>query len=91
MKGGYFMVDCGGLDLLSQTSQEIAGLYKQCADAFNSGKPIQAYNCVYGSGVECTPIEVFGIKEAGIYILTASILQVRVAEDDSVTITSLLI
>lgn len=90
IKGGYAMVDCKGLNLLSQSSQTISGLYDKAMEAVKSDKPIQAYNCDYGAGVPVTPIPVFAIIEAGVIIFTASILQVRIASDDSVTITSLL-
>lgn len=89
MNGGYIMIDCGGLNLLAQSAQTIAGLYAKIAAAFASDKPILAYNANYGTGVPMTPIPVFGIIEDGVYILTASILQVRVTSADSVTITSL--
>lgn len=89
-KGGYILIDCGGLNLLSETSQTITGLYAKVKKAHELNKPIYAVNCVYGSGVKMSPIQVFTINESGTMIGTASILQVRVASDDSVTITSLI-
>ena len=91
MNGGYVMVDCKGLNLLAQSSQTVNGLYEVCKDAYNSGKPIIAYNCVYGTGVPLTPIQVFAIEEAGKFIFTSSILQIIVDDDDSVVIASLLV
>lgn len=88
--GGYVMIDCKKMNLLSQTSQEINGLYNEVKKAMALGKPIQAYNCEYGTGVPMTPIEVFAIEEDGLLICTASILQIRIASNDTVTITSLL-
>lgn len=88
--GGYAMVDCGGLNLLETDPQTIAGLYAKSEKAYNSGKPIIATNCEYGADVPLTPIPVFAIIEAGVYIFTASILQIRVAANDSVTIENLL-
>lgn len=90
MKGGYIMIDCGGMNLLSETSQTISGLYTKVAKAVTRNKPIYAYNCVYGAGVPITPIQVFAIKESGNYICTASILQITVESNDAVTITSLI-
>ena len=90
MNSGYIMIDCAGIDLLSQSSQSKTGLYAECIAAKYSGKPTIAYNLEYGSGVTMSPIPVFCILEAGVFIATASILQVRVAQDDSVTITSLI-
>lgn len=89
-KGGYSLIDCGSMNLLAQSAQTIDGLYDQVKTAYKSNKPIIAENCVYGEGVKMTPIAVMVIEEAGVYICTASILQIRVAEDNSVTITSLL-
>lgn len=90
MNGGYIMIDCGGLNLLAQSAQTIAGLYAKITAAFASGKPIYACNMNYGENVPMSPAQVFGINEAGLYILTASMLQVRVTSADSVTITSLI-
>jgi hypothetical protein len=89
-KTGYVVVDCTGINLLAESEVTVDGIYAKCKDAFDSGKPIFACNCVYGTGVPATPIQVMAILEAGTYILTSSILQVRVASDDGVTITSLL-
>lgn len=88
--GGYVMIDCKKMNLLSQTSQEVDGLYNGVKKAMALGKPIQAYNCEYGTGVPMTPIEVFAINEDGLLICTASIIQIRIASDNTVTITSLL-
>jgi len=90
VKGGYISVDCKGLDLLADDTQNIEGLYDDCKAALAVGCPVIAYNCEYGEGVPMTPISVFGIIEAGTIIFTASILQIRVDEDDDVTIVSLL-
>lgn len=86
---GYVMVDCKKLNLLAQASQTVDGIFDSVEDAVNSGKPIVAVNCEYGTGVSVTPINVFAIKEASNYILTASILQVIVTPEDGVTIRSL--
>lgn len=84
------MIDCGGMNLLAQSAQTISGLYAKCTKALATGKPMLANNCVYGTGVKMTPIPVFAIVEDSTIIFTASILQVRVASNDSVTIVSLL-
>ena len=89
-KGGYIMVDCKGLNLLADDTQNIEGLYDDCEAAIAAGVPVIAYNCEYGEGVPMSPISVFGIIESGTIIFTASILQIRVDEDDDVTIVSLL-
>lgn len=87
---GYVVVDCTGIDLLSETKVTVPGIYAKVAEAFKANKTIIAAGCEYGTGVPMTPCPVFGILEAGTYILTASILQVRVGSDDGVTIVSLL-
>ena len=88
--GGYILVDCTGVDLLSQSSVTVTGLYAKSKKAMDSGKPIIAINCEYGEGVPMSPIPVMGIIEAGTYIFTSSILQIRVASNDSVTIVPLI-
>lgn len=88
--GGYILVDCTGVDLLSQSAVTVTGLYAKSKSAYDSGKPIIAVNCEYGEGVPMTPISVMGIVEDGTYIFTASILQIRVASNDSVTIVPLI-
>lgn len=87
---GYISIDCKGLNLLAESSQTITGLYAAVTEAIESGKPMYAVNCNYGSNVPVTPIQVFAIEEDGTYICTASILQIRVTSANAVTITSLL-
>ena len=89
MNGGYIMVDCKGMNLLAESSQTISGLHARFAEAMESGKPILACNCVYGTGVKLSPIPVFMIKESDTYTATASIFQIAVSANDSVTITNL--
>lgn len=89
MANGYIMIDCKEMDLLAAESQTIDGLYNNCVEAMASGKPIIATNCLYGEGVEASPIAVMGIFEDTDIIFTSSILQVVVSSDDSVVIRSL--
>lgn len=90
MSNGYIMVDCQSINLLAVESQTIPGLYARSIEAIYTGKPIIAVNCEYGEDVPMTPISVMAIIEAGIVIFTASILQIRVASDDTVTIVPLI-
>ena len=60
MNGGYFLLDCKGLDLTEDTAQTISGSWQDCVDALKAGKPIIAHNCVYGSGVPVSPVTCFG-------------------------------
>ena len=87
---GYINIDCKGMNLLANESQTVTGLYAACAAAMATNKPINAVNCVYGTGVPMSPIAVMAILEDGTYIFTASILQIRVASDDTVTIVPLI-
>lgn len=87
---GYVMVDCKGANLLAQSTETKVGLYDVCKAAYDSGKPIIAINLQYGSGVPMTPVPVFAILEAGVYIFTASILQFRVNSSDEITIVNLI-
>lgn len=89
VNGGFAYIDCGGMNLLADSSQTITGLYNKVKAAYEGQKIIVATNCVYGTGVPMTPIPVFAIKESGNFICTASILQITVESDDSVTITPL--
>lgn len=92
MKGGYAMVDCTGLDLTKgETPQTIAGLYNRAKTAFESNKPVFAFNCVWGNRGMVSPIQVFGIDwgvAVGL-IFTASTLQIRINPDDGVIITNM--
>lgn len=88
---GYQIIDCDGLDLLGgSTAQTKTGLYKKLQKALKDMKPIYACNCIYGEGHPMTPIQVFAQQEdSRTIIATASILQVVVTSQDSVTINSL--
>lgn len=90
MNGGYAMIDCKKLNLLSQSSQTISGLYNEVKAAVEAGKPMVAYNCEYGVGVPMTPISVMTIHQGDEYCCSASILQIWVKNDDTVRIVSLL-
>ena len=92
MNGGYVTVDCKGLNLLGGSTPQVkSGLYKALKDALASGKEILACNCIYGNGHPCSPISLLVQQESSTQIVgTASILQVWVTNEDSVTIVSLL-
>ena len=93
MNGGYIMIDCKKLNLLSQSTQTISGLYNAVKEAMETGKPIFANNLLYGENYPISPVHVFGKfdgSEDEYIVLTASILQVWVKNDDTVTIASLI-
>ena len=91
MKGGYVLIDCKGLDLLSESTQTIAGLYNKVKAAMATGKMIIAENCIWGSDGFISPISVFGIDMGSTYgiYLTASTLQIRVSPANVVTIVNM--
>lgn len=91
MNGGYFMIDCGGMDLTKgSTTQTVPGLYADCIRAFAMGKPVIACNCTWGL-YQMTPIVCFGVdfSASGYVIFTASTLQIIVTSEDYVTINNL--
>lgn len=90
MNGGYINIDCGGLNLLAESAQTITGLYQTVFDAWKRGKPMYAYNCMWGETL-ISPIAVFAIPfpDSNEIICTASTLQVVIKNDDTVTINNL--
>lgn len=92
MNGGYIMVDCKGLDLTSNEEQTISGLYNDMIKAIDSGKPLVAYNCVWGSNNDSpmTPINFFAQKWSDSLVVgTASTLNISCTSADKVTVISL--
>ena len=92
MTGGYIMIDCKGLDLTSAEEQTISGLYKAMTDAIKSGKPLYAYNCVWGSNSDSpmTPIPFFAQQwNSTMVVGTASVLNITCTSADKVNVTSL--
>ena len=90
MNGGYFLIDGTGLNLLADSSQTITGIYKNTKAAIDSGKPIWVCGMEYGSGVPLTPVPIFCIEQGGEICGSSSILQVWIAQNDSVRVVSLL-
>lgn len=92
MNGGYVMVDCKGLDLTSREEQTISGLYNAMITAIKSGKPLVAYNCVWGSNNDSpmTPIPFFAQNwNSTMVVGTASVLNITCTSADKVNVTSL--
>lgn len=90
MKGGYINIDCSGLDLTKgSTEQTITGLYQTVKSAFKANKPIFAYNTISGvNGV--SPIQVFIVDFGTYFVCNTSTLQIKVTNQDKVTITNLI-
>lgn len=87
MKGGYFMLDCEKLDLTSDTEVKKTGFWNKAKEAIAAGKPLIAYNCVYGTGVPVSPVTCFGwyISTTEIVIVGAT-LHIHVTSADKVRI-----
>ena len=86
------MIDCKGLDLTSNEEQTISGLYNDMVNAIKTGKPLVAYNCVWGSNSDSpmTPIPFFAQNWTDSLVVgTASILNISCTSADKVTVTSL--
>ena len=91
MKAGYVLVDCKGLDLLSESTQTISGLYAKLVSAMKTGKMIIAENMVWGDDGVISPVHVFAIDMGSTYGIycTASTLQIRVSPANVVTIVNM--
>ena len=91
MKAGYVLVNASGLDLKSENTQTIAGLYNKCKAAMETGKMIIAENIIWGDDGIISPIPVFAIDMGSTYgiYLTASTLQIRVSPSNVVTIVNM--
>lgn len=87
MNGGYFLLDCTGLDLTKDTAQSITGCWQKTVDAIASNKPIIAHNCIYGTGVPVSPVTCFGwyIASDEIVIVGAT-LHIHVKDNDTATV-----
>ena len=91
MKGGQVLVDCKGLDLTSETTQTITGLYAKVKKAMATGKLIIAENMIWGDDGSISPVHVFAIDMGSTYGIycTASTLQIRISPADVVTIVNM--
>lgn len=89
-KGGTAMINCKGLELLSQSKVTVSGIYDQVTRAYKANKPVIVYNCTW-EGYLMTPISVMvNIRPSGNYIATASTLQLEIDPEDGVTIINML-
>lgn len=86
---GYVGVDCTGINLLAGEKQTIPGIFVKAAEAYNTDKPIIAFNMQYGEGVKLTPVAVMAIMEGGKYCFTSSVLQIWVDNEDGVEVVNL--
>ena len=91
MKAGYVLVDGKGLDLTSESTQTITGLYDKVKKAMATGKLMIVENMVWGDDGIISPVHVFAIDMGSTYGIycTASTLQIRVSPADVVTIVNM--
>ena len=90
MNSGYILVDCGGLELNSESTQSITGLYKRAKAALATGKPVFATNCLMNDGY-CSPVSVAAWQEDSTTIIaTGHVFRVSIESDDDVTVTNLI-
>ena len=90
MRGGYVMIDCTGLDILTASGQTIHGLYKEMKKAYATNKPVMAVNCNWGDEI-ATPMNVLLLPDvAGTDVMSASFatLRIDVTKQDAVTVTN---
>lgn len=87
MNGGYYMVNCKGLDLTDTDPQSIAGIWNDAVTAIATGKPIVAHGCIYGTGVPVSPVTCFGwyISATEIVIVGAT-LHIHIKSDNTATV-----
>lgn len=45
---GYILVDCTGVNLLAGEKQTVTGIFAKSTEAYNTDKPIIAFNMQYG-------------------------------------------
>lgn len=88
MNGGYFLVDCSGIELTTETKQTITGIRAKVEKAYNADKPVYACNLTFGS-LKATPIQVMLTVVGDDIVGTASTLQLYIDKADGVTIVNM--
>ena len=91
--GGYAVIDCKGINLLSQDIPPVEGIYEAVKTAHTQNKPIWAVNCKWGDK-PITPIPIFAIYDvsepAYSYTCTSSTLQIIVDKNDNITVVNMI-
>lgn len=87
INSGYVMLNAGGLNLASSSSQSIAGSWDRVMEAVSAKKPIIAYNMVYGADKEVTPVPCFGWPASSTeFVLVCATLHIHVKDDNTCTV-----
>lgn len=90
MESGYIMIDCGGLNLMSESSQTITGLYARLTEARATNKMIVACNMVWGDSGKVSPTPVIMTNPyENTYVCATSTLKIHVTSADVVTIENM--
>lgn len=90
MESGYIMIDCGGMDLTSGSSQTITGLYARLTEARATDKMVIACNMVWGDSGKVSPTPVIMTAPyENTYVCAASTLQIYITSADVVTIENM--
>lgn len=90
MDTGIIMVDCKGLDLLAESTQEIDGLYARLTEARATDKVVVVHNIVWGDSGKASPFPVIlTAPQADTYVCTAGTLRIHVTPADVVTIENI--
>ena len=86
-KGGYILVDCGGLDLTKDTAQSIDGIWAKAVKVLASDKPIVATGCIYGTGKPVSPVNAFGwYIDTDEIVIVGATLHIHIKDDDTATV-----
>ena len=90
MTGGYTMIDGTGIELTSETSVTVDGIFAQVDTAYKTNKPCFVYNTTWENDI-MTPIAVMiNPRSSGNYIATASTLQIIIDPNDGIEIINML-
>lgn len=85
-RGGYILLDCGGLNLASSSPQTISGSWARAKAALAANKPIVAGNCKY-STAPVSPVSCFGWAiAADEIVIVGATLHIHVKDDNTCTV-----
>lgn len=87
MNGGYYNIDCTGIDLTETDPQSITGIWNKAVDLLQVGKPAFAYGCVYGSGKPVSPVPIFAWQIAtDEIVVVGATLHIHIKDNDTATV-----
>lgn len=86
MKGGYYILDASGVNLLASAKATVSGIHAKAITALATGKPIIMHNCTYGANVPASPVPCFGHMSSTSVVLHVAMLEITIDNADGVTI-----